>query len=184
MLYRVKMKRLEPSTLYTKYKVHTTRLGYLFFELHFHHLLIQGAWEPKWVSVLACITCNACTPNGDHASHACLHVLHPHMHCMHGGTYKNRAMKWGKGMKGNIEIKYSNKLLTSLGKWIISQGLNQGFKPEFWQKKSRILRSSIVSLVKSCIHNIKLVFIIYYCFLNYTWSLSCLCLSLSNTDYF
>ena len=164
MLYWVKVERLEPSTLYTKYKVHTTRLGYLFIKLYFHHctypICIFIHESPnEWVVYHASHAMHVRQMAIMHHMHFmhCMHVLYPHMHCMHGGTYKKREMKWGKGIKGRIEIQYSNKLAILSGKCIISQG----FKMEFWQKSSLILRSSIVKLVKYCIFNIHHILILY-----------------------
>ena len=42
MLYRVKVERLEPSTLYTKYKVHITRLGVKACEWKHYYSYLAG----------------------------------------------------------------------------------------------------------------------------------------------
>ena len=151
MLYWVKVERLEPSTLYTKNKFHhCTYPICIFIHESPNEWVVYHASHAMHVRQMAIM----------HFMH-CMHVLYPHMHCMHGGTYKKREMKWGKGIKGRIEIQYSNKLAILSGKCIISQG----FKMEFWQKSSLILRSSIVKLVKYCIFNIHHILILDSCFL-------------------
>ena len=89
----------------------------------------------------------------------------------------------GKEDNQGIESKKSNNLLiievSSFRKCIVSRSSN----PDLGNK-NRILRSSIVHLIKSCILNIKFVLIIPFQLFNHTLSLSLIYARLSLKHYF
>ena len=73
----------------------------------------------------------------------CMHVLYPHMHHMHGGTYKKRGKleKENQSIKGNQvrnQIIHQSKKLAHLGSILSLEVEVKGLNPEFGREKFQL----------------------------------------------